>query len=132
MILHISKSYRETINALHCGEGGNAVTNKELQKLGRPALLALLLEQAKQFEELEQRLNAAEAALESRQLQMAQCGSIAEASLKLNGVFEAAQAAAEQYRINAERIAQEQAEEILRQAREEAAEILRNAENAAK
>lgn len=108
------------------------MTDKELQKLGRPALLALLLEQARQYEELEQRLNAAEAALESRQLHMSQCGSIAEASLKLNGVFEAAQAAAEQYRINAERVAQEQAEEILRQAREEAAEIIRLAENAAK
>ena len=73
------------------------MTEKELRKLGRAELLELLLEQAREFEALEQRLNAAEAALQSQQLQLETCGSIAEASLKLNGVFEAAQKAAEQY-----------------------------------
>ena len=67
------------------------MTEKELRKLGRAELLELLLEQAREFEALEQRLNAAEAALQSQQLQLETCGSIAEASLKLNGVFEAAQ-----------------------------------------
>lgn len=76
------------------------MTEKELRKLGRAELLELLLEQAREFEALEQRLNAAEAALQSRQLQLETCGSIAEASLKLNGVFEAAQKAAEQYQQN--------------------------------
>ena len=76
------------------------MTEKELRKLGRAELLELLLEQAREFEALEQRLNAAEAALQSQQLQLETCGSIAEASLKLNGVFEAAQKAAEQYQQN--------------------------------
>ena len=79
------------------------MTEKELRKLGRAELLELLLEQAREFEALEQRLNAAEAALQSQQLQLETCGSIAEASLKLNGVFEAAQKAAEQYQQNVER-----------------------------
>ena len=87
------------------------MTEKELRKLGRAELLELLLElllgQAREFEALEQRLNAAEAALQSRQLQLETCGSIAEASLKLNGVFEAAQKAAEQYQQNVERLCQE-------------------------
>ena len=59
------------------------MTEKELRKLGRAELLELLLEQAREFEALEQRLNAAEAALQSQQLQLETCGSIAEASLKL-------------------------------------------------
>ena len=43
------------------------MTEKELRKLGRAELLELLLEQTREFEALEQRLNAAEAALQSRQ-----------------------------------------------------------------
>ena len=81
------------------------------------------------LERLEQRLNAAEAALQSQQLQLETCGSIAEASLKLNGVFEAAQKAAEQYQQNVERLCQEkisaaesQAQEILARAKKAANE----------
>lgn len=108
------------------------MTEKELRKLGRAELLELLLEQAREFEALEQRLNAAEAALNSRQVQLDTCGSIAEASLKLSGVFEAAQKAAEQYQSNVERLCQEkldeaqrQADAILAQAQEEAAKMRR-------
>lgn len=58
------------------------MTEKELRKLGRAELLELLLEQAREFETLEQRLNAAEAALQSQQLQLENvrldCGGIAE------------------------------------------------------
>lgn len=114
------------------------MTDKELRKLGRPALLALLLEQAKEYEELEKRLNEAEEALKSRQLHMEECGSIAEAALKLNGVFEAAQKAAEQYEQNAQRIAQQtiqnaqqEAEEILRKAHEEAEKLCQTSESTA-
>ena len=42
-------------------------------------------------------LEAARAALQDRQLSVEKAGSIAEAALQLNGVFEAAQAAAQQY-----------------------------------
>ena len=107
------------------------MTEKELRKLGRAELLELLLEQAREFEALEQRLNAAEAALQSRQLQLETCGSIAEASLKLNGVFEAAQKAAdkgqEQYQQNVERLCQEK----ISAAESQAQEILARAKKAA-
>ena len=96
------------------------MTEKELRKLGRAELLELLLEQAREFEALEQRLNAAEAALQ-------RCGSIAEASLKLNGVFEAAQKAAEQYQQNVERLCQEK----ISAAESQAQEILARAKKAA-
>ena len=95
------------------------MTETELRKLGRAELLELLLEQAREFEALEQRLNAAEAALQSQQLQLETCGSIAEASLKLNGVFEAAQKAAEQYQQNIS-AAESQAQEILARAKKAA------------
>lgn len=121
-----AKAYRETINTLHVKETWT-VTEKELRKLGRAELLELLLEQAREFEALEQRLNAAEAALQSRQLQLETCGSIAEASLKLNGVFEAAQKAAEQYQQNVERLCQEK----ISAAESQAQEILARAEKAA-
>ena len=98
------------------------MTEKELRKLGRAELLELLLEQAREFEALEQRLNAAEAAL-----QLETCGSIAEASLKLNGVFEAAQKAAEQYQQNVERLCQEK----ISAAESQAQEILARAKKAA-
>ena len=101
------------------------MTEKELRKLGRAELLELLLEQAREFEALEQRLNAAEAALQSQQLET--CGSIAEASLKLNGVFEAAQKAAEQYQQNVERLCQEK----ISAAESQAQEILARAKKAA-
>ena len=94
------------------------MTEKELRKLGRAELLELLLEQAREFEALEQRLNAAEAALQSRQVQLETCGSIAEASLKLSGIFEAAQKAAEQYQSNVERMCQEKLDAAERQAQE--------------
>ena len=103
------------------------MTEKELRKLGRAELLELLLEQTREFEALEQRLNAAEAALESRQVQLETCGSIAEASLKLSGVFEAAQKAAEQYQQNVERLCQEK----IKAAESQAEEILARAKKAA-
>ena len=90
------------------------MTEKELRKLGRAELLELLLEQAREFEALEQRLNAAEAALQSQQL-------------KLNGVFEAAQKAAEQYQQNVERLCQEK----ISAAESQAQEILARAKKAA-
>ena len=58
------------------------MTEKELRKLGRAELLELLLEQAREFEALEQRLNAAEAALQSQQLQLDR-GSVAEAKRRV-------------------------------------------------
>ncbi len=121
-----AEAYRETINTLHVKETWT-VTEKELRKLGRAELLELLLEQAREFEALEQRLNAAEAALQSRQLQLETCGSIAEASLKLNGVFDAAQKAAEQYQQNVERLCQEK----ISAAESQAQEILARAKKAA-
>ena len=77
------------------------MTDKDLRKLSREDLLQLLLEQGRKVRQLREKLAAAEKALDDRMLKMDKAGSIAEASLQLNGVFEAAEAACRQYTDNA-------------------------------
>ena len=71
--------------------------HNDLKKLSRHQLLELLLRETKRVEELEAELAEAEKKLRDRRIAELEAGSIAEAALKLNGVFEAAQAAADQY-----------------------------------
>ena len=80
------------------------MTDQELKKLRRSDLLELLIAQGKENEQLRARLAQAEAQLAERKVLLTKAGSIAEASLQLNGVFEAAQAAAEQYLENVRRL----------------------------
>ena len=65
-----------------------------LKKLTRKQLLELLLKQTERADQLEQQLSEANQKLQNRALMEEEAGSIAAASLKLNGVFEAAEAAA--------------------------------------
>ena len=73
------------------------MTDDELRRLKRGDLLELLVSQEREMDSLNLRLHKAEKALEDRRIQLDEAGSIAQASLQLNGVFEAAQAAADQY-----------------------------------
>ncbi len=73
------------------------MTNQDLRKLRRQDLLEILLEQSREIDNLNRRLREAEEQLKSRQILLEEAGSIAEAALRINGIFEAAQAAAEQY-----------------------------------
>ena len=73
------------------------MTDKELRKLSRAELIDILFELQTQNENLTAENRELAAQLESRQLQITEAGSIAEAALRLNGVFEAAPAAADQY-----------------------------------
>lgn len=83
------------------------LTEKELRRLRRVDLLEMLVEQGRELERTRAQLAEARAQLEDRRIQMARCGSIAQASLELNRVFEAAQAAADQYVANVQRMADE-------------------------
>lgn len=76
------------------------MTDKELKKLSRAELLELLLEQTRRVEFLEDELTKKNMELENKRLAVEEAGNIAEAALKINGVFEAAQRAAEQYLFN--------------------------------
>ena len=83
------------------------MTDKELRRLSRAELLEMLLAQTEENERLRERLEDAEKALEGRRIDIAKAGSLAEASLKLNDVFLAADQAARQYVENVRRLAQE-------------------------
>lgn len=73
------------------------MTNKELKKLSRADLLKLLMLQMRENERLQAELDEANARLEDRTLRVNKAGNIAKAALEINGVMEAAQAAARQY-----------------------------------
>lgn len=78
------------------------MAGKDLRKLSKTELLELLVEQGRENIALRERLERAEAELAERRLLIAESGSIAEAALKLSGVFEAAQRAIDLYRENCE------------------------------
>ncbi|WP_367006587.1 DNA repair protein [Streptococcus sp. ZY19097] len=78
---------------------------KQLRRLRRIDLMELLLSQAQEIESLQERVIELEEKLKNREILMAEAGSIAEAALKLNKVFESAQAAADQYLENVGRLA---------------------------
>ena len=61
------------------------------------AITSLDLEQSKEVQRLQQELEETKQKLEDRRLMEQEAGSIAEAALRINKVFEAAQQAADQY-----------------------------------
>lgn len=73
---------------------------RKIKKISKKELLEILLSQARKIEELELELNKCRAKLESKKIMINEAGSIAEASLKLNGIFETAQDVADQYITN--------------------------------
>lgn len=70
---------------------------ENLTKLKRVDLLELLIAQGKEIDRLTEELARAQEELSQRRLVLDNAGSLAEAALRINGVFEAAQAAADQY-----------------------------------
>ena len=82
------------------------MTDRKLKKMNRRELLELLIEQERELEHLQEMLREAEERTQSREIRISKAGSIAEAALMLNGVFEAAQAAADQYLDNIRRAEQ--------------------------
>ena len=100
---------------------------KDLKKLSRADLLEMLIEQSTEVQALRERLAAAESALQKKELTIERAGSIAEASLQLNGIFEAAQAACEQYTENIRLLSQRQNDvcaQMERDARERTSALL--------
>lgn len=73
------------------------MTDKELRKLSRKELLDMIYQLMQEKQDLQEKLTDAEKRLEDRRILMAEAGSIADAALKINHVFEAAQAAADDF-----------------------------------
>ena len=99
------------------------VTEKELRKLNRYELLEMLLAQSKKLARVEQELALAKAELERRDIAVSSSGTLAEAALKLNRVFEDADRAAQQY-IESAQAQERQAAQILEDAKKEAQDII--------
>lgn len=95
------------------------MTDRELKRLSRSELLEMLLAQVKENKKLKIQLNEMQAQLDNRQIMIDKTGSIAQASLQLNGVFEAAQNAAAQYLENIRRLSGK-GEDICRRMEEDA------------
>jgi len=83
------------------------MTERDLKKLSRLELLELLLQERRENDKLKEQVQELQEKLDDRAIRIGECGSIAEAALKLNGVFEAAEAAAQQYIENVKRLGRE-------------------------
>lgn len=107
------------------------MTGKELKKLSRTELLELLLYQVEENEQLHAPLEEVEDWLAERAIVMERSGSMAEAAMRISGVFDQAQHAADDY-LESIRIAHEDPESyansIREQARQEADAIIAEAE----
>ena len=113
------------------------MTDKDLRRLSRAELLDILYEQRKRYEDSLAENQALRQQLD-RTLRIASAGSIAEAAIQVNGVFEAAQAAADQYLASvkaatAEMVqktdeAQRQRETIIQDAKQQAGQIVQDAQ----
>lgn len=73
------------------------MTDREFRRLTREDLLDIIYELQQKTQRLEQENETIRKQLSDRTVKLENAGSIAEAALALNGVFEAAQAAADQY-----------------------------------
>lgn len=107
------------------------MTEKEIRKLSRAKLLEMLIAQSTELETYKEKLSAAEAALNKREIIMDQAGSIAEASLALNSVFETAQSACREYTENIRLLSERQeraCEQIEAESRAKAEKMIADAE----
>ena len=97
------------------------MTEKELKKLNRYQLLELLIMQTTRADQLQKQLEEVQNKLNSREMDLASVGSIAEASLQLSGIFNAAQDSCQCYMDNI-RLLSERQSAICQQMEEETKE----------
>lgn len=97
------------------------MTDRQLRKASRADLLKLLLEEKKINETLRTQIQQMQLQLEDRQMRMNQAGSLAEAALKISGIFDAAESACQYYTENIRTLSGRQ-EEICRKMEQETRE----------
>ena len=73
------------------------MTERQLRRASRADLLKLLLEERKERECLREQISEMENQLQLRQIAIDQSGTLAEAALKLSGIFDAAETACRYY-----------------------------------
>ena len=84
------------------------MNEKELKKLSRTDMLQMLIDQSEEMEKLKAELEKAQAELKDREIKLTNAGSIADAAIAINGVFEAAQAASIQYVESVKKLSEKQ------------------------
>ena len=94
--------------------GTTIMTERELKKMSRSDLVELMLEQSREIERLNAQWQKVSQKLADKMLAIDNSGSIAEAALQLNHVFEATQAACDQYALNIQTRTQQQEQHCLR------------------
>lgn len=114
----------------------------ELKRLSRVELLEIIYELQKQHEETAIQMEQMQAELDTRKRNIRKSESIAEAAICINGVMEAAQAAADQYLVSVKAATvglesqldavEKRRQTILHEAEEQAAETIRGAQREAK
>lgn len=108
------------------------MTDKEFKRLSKSDLLDIIFELQKNEKELQGKNEELEQKLASKELKIENAGSIAEAALAVNGFFEVAQAAADQYAAQAAQLlerAQKEAEAIIADAHIKAEQIMKEAKD---
>lgn len=83
------------------------MTDRELRHLNRGELLEMLIRLTKENEELKRNLEKTQRKLDDRKIMIDESGSIAEAALRLNDIFNAAENAAKLYIENSKRLCDE-------------------------
>ena len=99
------------------------MNERDLKRLSRGDLLEMLVAQGEELEAIKAKLTETEEKLQKKEMDITEAGSIAEASLKLNGVFDAAQAASQQYLDNIKLLSERQqgiCEKLEQESREKA------------
>ena len=104
------------------------MTDKELRRLRRDDLLQILINQQRSLDEYAALVEDYEKQLNDRRISVEESGSLAEAALKLNGVFDAAQTAADDYLQQMRK----RADELVAEAQARSAEMRQQAENVLK
>lgn len=94
------------------------MTDKELRRLSRIELLEMMLALSKENERLREELEQAKAELNNRRILVEKAGTLAEAALQLNGIFQAADEACAQYIENIQMLSAEQEQHFARMTKE--------------
>lgn len=106
------------------------MTDRELKRLSRIELIDIIYELQTQNEQSAAEVAALQKQLDDRLLRIDECGSIAEAALRVSGVFEAAQSAADQF-LNSVYAANADMDEKRLETEHQCAQLLREAEKKA-
>lgn len=102
-------------------DGDVVMTDRELRKLRRGDLLEILVEQSREIDRLQQELDRAKLRESDRRLALEKAGTMAEAAMQLNRIFEDADRAAQLYIENIAQLSGRQ-EEICRRMEEQSRE----------